>query len=281
MRDLAAEILNTRVPSGAIAIWWLGQHSFVVKGGGKTISFDPYLTDYPGGMPRRFPPLIQPGDLKGIDLVLCSHEHVDHVDPWTLGPMARNNPGARFVAPECCVPLLLEKAGIDRERVTGTRAGNGPASNFAGAAFTVSGVPVTPVAAAHESLEWTEATGQRWQGYAVHLDGITLLHTGDTTAYHGIVETVKGIAPDVMLAPINGKDYFRNQVDIIGNMDVREAAELAVRAGVKLVIPTHYDLFAGNAEWPGRFVDYLYQWYPEQPCKIMARGERFFYVKAD
>lgn len=277
MRDLAAEIEKTRVPTGAVAIWWLGQASFVCKGGGRTVAVDPYLTDYPGGMPRRFAAPVQAGDLRGIDLVLCSHEHVDHIDPWSLVPLAKGSPEARFVVPAACVHLL-RGAGIAAERVVGTRAGQGPGAAFAGEPLSVSGVQVVPIAAAHESLEWTEQ-GQRYQGFAVRLGDVTVLHTGDTTAYHGLLEVVRAVAPDVLLAPINGRDYFRNQAEIIGNMDIREAAELAARAAVPLVIPFHYDLFAGNAEWPGRFVDYLYQWYPEQPCHVMARGERFFYVK--
>lgn len=278
MRDLAAEIARTRVPEGALALWWLGQASFIVKGGGRTVALDPFLSNYPGDFPRTFPPPVQPGDLTGIDVVCCSHEHWDHVDPWTLGPIARSSPGARFLVPAGCVSTLTGEAGIAPARVVGTRAGRGPGAALAGEPIQLDGVTVTPLTAAHEQVEWSEANGQRWQAFAVRLGGITLVHMGDCAPFPGMVEMVTAQQPDLLLVPINGRDFFRTSSNIIGNLDVREAAELAVRTGARLVIPYHFDLMATNGEQPGRFVDYLFRWHPEQPAKVMARGERFFYL---
>lgn len=281
MRDLALEIARTDVSDGALAIWWLGQASFIVKGAGRTVAFDPFLSYYPGDFPRTFPPLLQPGDLTGIDLVCCSHEHSDHVDPWTLGPIAKASPGARFVVPAGCVRMLVKEAGIDRARVTATRAGQGPGAAFAGEPFEAAGLTVTPLTAAHEQVEWSEEAGQRFQGFAIRFGAVSVVHMGDCAPFPGMVEMVAAQHPDVLLAPINGRDFFRTSADIIGNMDVREAAELAVRAGARLVVPYHFDLVAHNGEQPGRFVDYLFRWHPEQPFKVMARGERFLYLKGD
>ena len=68
MRDIAAEIRSTVVPPGAVAIWWLGQFSFVGKGQGRTLGFDLYLSDYPGNVTRSYPPPVRPSDLRGLDL---------------------------------------------------------------------------------------------------------------------------------------------------------------------------------------------------------------------
>jgi L-ascorbate metabolism protein UlaG (beta-lactamase superfamily) len=95
--------------------------------------------------------------------------------------------------------------------------------------------------------------------------------------YDGLIERLRARPVDVLLAPINGLDYFRTKRDIVGNLSAREAAELAVAAGVKLLIPAHWDLFAGNAENPGHLFEYLARHHPEQPCHYMARGERFIY----
>jgi hypothetical protein len=46
VRDIAAEIRATAVPAGAIAPWWLGQLSFVLKGQARTVGIDPYLFEY-------------------------------------------------------------------------------------------------------------------------------------------------------------------------------------------------------------------------------------------
>lgn len=265
MRDLAAEIRGTAVPSGAVAIWWLGQDSFVIRGAGSTLAIDLYLSDYPGGAARAYPPLVTPGDLSGLDIVCCTHEHTDHLDPWTLGPVAAASPEAAVVLPESCLPLVRDL--LPSHRVTTSRADE---------PLRIKGVDILPIPAAHDRLE-TGKSGHRWQGYIFQLGGVTLCHTGDTVMYDGLVERLRQHQVDVLLAPINGRDHFRTSRDIIGNLDVREAAELAVAGGVKLLIPMHWDLFAGNSENPGRLFEYLARFHPEQPCHYMARGERFIY----
>src|SRR5258708_2428638 len=64
------------------AFWWLGQASFIVKFGETTLLIDPFL------MPmdeRRVPPLFRAEDAAGIvDVVLCTHDHIDHIDPVAI-----------------------------------------------------------------------------------------------------------------------------------------------------------------------------------------------------
>jgi L-ascorbate 6-phosphate lactonase len=265
VRDIAAEIRSTVVPSGAVAIWWLGQFSFVVKGQERTLGLDLYLSDYPGNVTRSYPPLVQPADLTGLDLVFCTHDHLDHLDPWTLQPLADASPNAVVVTPELCVPHATEV--FPSQRVVASRAD---------APLRVKDVEVWPIPAAHDRLEDAER-GHRCQGYVVRLDGVTICHTGDTVMYDGLVERLRARQVDVLFAPINGLDYFRTRRDIVGNLSAREAAELAAAAGVRLLIPAHWDLFAGNAENPGHLFEHLARFHPEQPCHYMARGERFIY----
>jgi L-ascorbate metabolism protein UlaG (beta-lactamase superfamily) len=265
VRDLGAEIRSLRVPLGAVAIWWLGQDGFVLKGAGRTVAIDLYLSDYPGGTTRTYPPPARSADLTALDIVCCTHEHFDHLDPWTLSPLAAASTEATFVVPEPCLPLVQDLLPL--ARVVGTRADE---------PLTVKSVQIVPIPAAHDRLEVTPQ-GDRWQGYIVRMGGITVCHTGDTVMYDGLVERLQEHRVDVLLAPINGRDYFRTGRDIIGNLDVREAAELAAASGVQLLIPTHWDLFAGNSENPGHLFEYLARFHPEQSCHYMARGELFIY----
>lgn len=268
VNSLMAEIARTQVPERALAIWWLGQESVVIKGGGLTVGFDLYMTDYPGGVPRQYPPLFGPDDCAGFDMVLVSHDHIDHLDPWTLKGIATHSPDCAFVLPH---PVKQQVEGVvPMERVHGS---------WAGRRLTVSGVTIDPLPCAHEQFADAEA-GHRFQGFVVELNGVRLAHLGDTVLYDGLAETLRSLEPDVLMLPINGADWFRRQKGIMGNLNYREAAELTVASGAKLGIPMHYDLFAGNGEWPGRYVDHLYQHHPTQPSKVMARGERFIYLKA-
>lgn len=133
------------------------------------------------------------------------------------------------------------------------------------------------VAAWNRSVAGAKSEDTTLEGYIVRVGGVTICHTGDTVMYDGLVERIRDNQVDILLAPINGRDYFRTRRDIIGNLSAREAADLAAAAGVRLLIPTHWDLFAGNSENAGHLFEYLARFHPEQPCHYMARGERFIY----
>jgi len=266
MRNLAEEIRLTNVPDGAAAIWWLGQQSFIIKGGGVTVGFDLFLTNYPGDAPRNFPPPLSPDTLDMLDLVFCSHEHSDHLDPWTLGAIAAASPETLFVMPRLCVSLVA--AVLPDARVKGSLADE---------PFHLKSAAIIPIPAAHDKLE-AAGQGYRAQGFIVKLGAVTVCHLGDTVMYDGLEERIREHQVDLLLAPINGLDYFRTRRGCIGNIGFREAADLAASAGVKLLIPAHWDLFPGNTEQPENVFNYLAQAHPEQPCHYMARGERFVYL---
>ena len=184
--------------------------------------------------------------------------------PGPSGPWPRHPPEAVFLMPVACLARVGEL--LPPVRVIGTR-GDDP--------LTVKGVHITPIPAVHDT--WNPTDGHPCQGYIVRMNRVTLCHTGDTVMYDGLVERLRDHQVDVLLAPINGRDYFRTRRDVIGNFSAREAADLAAAAGVRLLIPTHWDLFPGNAENPGHLFEYLARQHPEQPCHYMARGERFVY----
>jgi L-ascorbate metabolism protein UlaG (beta-lactamase superfamily) len=127
-------------------------------------------------------------------------------------------------------------------------------------------------------LEYDPGLDHRFVGYVLELNGVTLYHAGDTTVYPGLIETLKAESIDLGMLPINGRDPFRNARNIVGNMNYREAAELAVAARFDTVIPLHYDMFEANSERPGYFIDYLYSRHPMQKSHVLARFERYIYV---
>jgi L-ascorbate metabolism protein UlaG (beta-lactamase superfamily) len=55
----------------------------------------------------------------------------------------------------------------------------------------------------------------------------------------------------VALLPVNGRSYFREQQDLAGNLDVRDAVALATRIGAHTLVPIHWDLMEGNLERAG------------------------------
>jgi L-ascorbate metabolism protein UlaG (beta-lactamase superfamily) len=133
---------------------------------------------------------------------------------------------------------------------------------------------------AEYAWERDPARGYRFVGYVVDCNGVRLYHAGDTVIYPGMVERLRPLAVDLALLPINGRDWFREQRQIIGNIDHREAADLGHAIGADCLVPMHYDMFAGNPGFPGWFVDYCTAQHPGQGFYVPARCKRWTYVKA-
>ncbi len=267
---LVAQITADATPRGALALWWLGQSSFALKGAGIVVYVDPYLraTDR-----RLSPPPFPPHAVTNADVVLLTHDHGDHVDPEALTGIAAASPAARFVAPRPIVERVAALVG-GLERVT-------PADADAPLRFDVRDAPlaIAPVPAKHDEFD-SGARGYPYLGYSIWLNGVCVHHTGDTIAYEGQVERVKGHGVDVALVPINGRDFFRTRANVIGNFDYREAAEFAVQIGAAVAIPMHYGMFQDNTVPPGYFVTYLSDVHPGQSVHVMGRFSRYVYLKA-
>jgi len=233
--------------SGEVELRWLGQSSFLLRFHGATVLVDPFLSPHPD---RLVPPPFAPDEATGLDLVAITHDHLDHLDRESLPGIAAASPAARFVIP---LPLV-DALEVPADRVLGLRPGE---------SAEIGALRVHAVAALHGDLptdaySFDGAAGDgacRFLGYVFDADGICVYHAGDTIAYPGLAEEVRRLAPDVALLPINGRDAEREAQDIVGNLDETEAVELAAEAGVDLLVPMHWDMFAANPGSPGRVVD--------------------------
>src|SRR4051812_6206954 len=117
-KGLIERINGLNVISQSVGLYGLGQVGVVIKGPDGVIYVDPYLTDYGGEeepIPRNFPPPIAPEEVTNASYVLVTHEHVDHFDPETLGPIASASPQARFYGPHTCD---FASVGVDPGRAS-------------------------------------------------------------------------------------------------------------------------------------------------------------------
>jgi L-ascorbate metabolism protein UlaG (beta-lactamase superfamily) len=265
---LIEQISAAQPPRGAVALWWLGQASFVLKGDGVVVYVDPYLRVADR---RLSPPPFPPEAVTNADLVLLTHDHGDHVDPETLPGLAKASPAARFVAPR---PIDGRVAGL-----VGSPTRVSPAVADEPLALDTQGhkVEILPVPAKHEEFDLTEE-GYPHLGYSVRLGGVTVHHSGDTIPYDGQVERVRAHGVDVALLPINGRDYYRTRAGTIGNFDYREAAEFATQIGAKVAIPMHYGMFRGNTVPPGHFVTHAAEFHPDLSIHVMGRFGKYVYL---
>ena len=255
----------------ALAFWGLGQVGVAIGGPTGVLYVDPYLTDSDGEggrLERSFPPPLEPEEITNASAVLLTHDHVDHTDPETLLPLATASPQARFVCPFTSRNTLVQ-AGLDRDRIIVAQEGE---------PLEIAGAAVTAVPSAHTELERDPEEGYPYLGYVIEWNGVTVYHAGDTVIYDGLIETLGRWEIDVAFVPINGRDFFRTREGIAGNTDYREAAHLAEERDFRLVVPTHYDLFAFNAADPGQFVSYLFSLNHERRHKMLRPGELLYFV---
>jgi L-ascorbate metabolism protein UlaG (beta-lactamase superfamily) len=89
--SLSPEALRAPASQGLRAIWF-GHSSVLVEIEGVRLMTDPVLSDIvspvPIGPKRMHPPPIKLADLSGIDAVLISHDHYDHLDMETIRHLA-------------------------------------------------------------------------------------------------------------------------------------------------------------------------------------------------
>jgi L-ascorbate metabolism protein UlaG (beta-lactamase superfamily) len=232
------------------AFWWLGQHSFVVKLGERVLLIDPFLSEVDG---RLVPPLFQPLDACGVvDLVLCTHDHLDHIDPAAIPGLAACSDIA-FVAPEACRDRMLS-LDVPASRLYGMNHGE---------SIALEGMTIRAIKSAHEQFFQTEEGLYPFLGYVVTGQKRTIYHAGDTVWWEGLQQELSGFHLDVAMIPINGRDAERFEADIVGNMTYQEAGDLVGGLDVGLTVPTHYDMFAFNSEDPGLFIAYMKSRYPK------------------
>jgi L-ascorbate 6-phosphate lactonase len=265
-RSWAEELLARPAPQHGVEVTWLGQSSFVLRAEGAALLVDPFLSPRDDRLVR---PPDRPEAFAGVDAVLVTHEHYDHLDPDACRALANASSAARFTAPRPITDQLTD-LGIGLERIVAMQPGDR-------AEVATSAVTAVPAChGIHVSDAYTlgrELSGGdvRFLGYVIDIGGVRVYHAGDTIDFDGLADELRGLDVDVALLPINGRTPEREAQDIVGNLGPEDAVELAVRAGARVVVPTHYDMFAGNLGDVGRFTAYASESHPDLAVIVPGR----------
>jgi L-ascorbate metabolism protein UlaG (beta-lactamase superfamily) len=250
-------------------LWWLGQSGFLIQWKGQRALIDPYLSD---SLTKKYADtnkqhirmserVVDPELLRNINAVSSSHNHTDHLDGETLIPLIKNNPGISFIIPEANRVFVAERVKCNIDFPLGL---NDNKSITVGH-FTFHGIP-----AKHNEIERDEKGNCKFMGYVIEFGQWKIYHSGDTLWFPEMPELLRPFSVDLALLPINGNDPSRG---VAGNLDTREAAELANAIGAKCVIPCHYDLFTFNTANINDFVRSAQS--IDQPYSVLKHGERW------
>ncbi len=263
------------MPAG-LELWWLGQSGFRLRdlAKGTLVFVDPFLSPHEE---RAWPAPLTPHELAQADLILCSHEHLDHFDRPALAAAAEAGGRFTLIVPR---PLVDEARalGIPDHRILGAQPGQ---------PLTAAGVQVHPVPACHgvhmaDAYSFGKEMSNglvRFLGYVIDLGGVRVYHAGDTIPYEGQVERLRRLQPHLALLPINGRDFFREtERDLVGNMNPREAAHLASDIGAEVLVPMHWEMFNHNRGFPRDVVAYVEAYLPHLTVLVFGRGSRLTYL---
>jgi L-ascorbate metabolism protein UlaG (beta-lactamase superfamily) len=261
--EFLADVHTADVNDGHFRLWWLGQSGFLVQWRGHHLLLDPYLSD---SLTRKYAntdkphvrmtaQVVDPSRLDFIDVVTSSHNHTDHLDGKTLGPLLCANPELKIVVPEANRQFVAERMGIDPQLPLGLRDGE---------SVEVGEFNLTAVPAAHEEL------GPGYLGYVVQFGPWTLYHSGDTLLYNGMAERLRQFPIDVALLPINGR---APEWRVAGNLNAREAVELGKAIGARILIPCHFEMFTFNTANPREFAELAEE--IGQPYHLLRCGKRW------
>jgi len=257
--------------AGSKGVWWLGQSGFLIVQNGRALVLDPYLSD---SLTRKYANTDKPhvritervvepaalGALGVVDVITSSHQHTDHFDAETLLPLLALNPQARLVLPVA--------NRDDALKCLGASAASRLVELDAGKSVQVADLEIHGIASAHPTIE-RDASGRcGFLGCVIRWGGLTLYHSGDTLWHEALAPSLRRFTIDVALLPINGD---RPERRVAGNLDGRQAAQLAHAIGARCVIPGHFDLFEFNTASPDEFVAECRRL--GQPYRLLRNGE--------
>jgi len=186
---------------------------------GTVVMIDPFFS----GEGRDVPAAVKDAHwVKNCDLILLTHEHVDHFEPSTVTEIAERT-WASVVAPQ---PVLSKLRLPDRQKVD-VRVGD---------KFELKGVSIEVVKAVHPQSEYPV-------GYIIEKEEVRIYHAGDTYEF----SQMEDFKCDWALIPIGGT----YTMDSIG------AEKAAKEIKCKYAVPTHYATWGRIAPDAQEFVNGL------------------------
>lgn len=198
-------------------ITWLGQAGLLFEKDGLTILIDPYLSDSVSKINPKNTRRI-PVDEKFLDIspdvIICTHNHLDHTDPDTLCHYLKDEKSVLVMAPQAAWQEV-RKFGGPHNYIRFNRHTE----------FTYQGILFKAVLAEH--------TDEHPIGVIIEDGKKRYYITGDTLYNTDIFEDIPPHI-DVLFLPVNG---------VGNNMNMDDAARFSEKINPGKVVPLHCGLF--------------------------------------
>ena len=200
-----------------MTVFWLGQAGLLFEFNGVRVMVDPYLSNSVEKVEpknyRRLPIDESYFDIKP-DILILTHNHLDHTDPETL---------ERMFSKHSDICILASYNAWQTARKFG---GNNNYVMFnRGTVWTEKGIKFEAVYAEHSD--------DKAVGVIISYGGRNYYITGDTLYNKKVIKDIN-IPVDVVFLPING---------VGNNMNMTDAAHFAEEIKAKTAVPIHFGMF--------------------------------------
>lgn len=225
--------------SDAPRITWLGHATFLIQIGGINILTDPIFGDLSFFFPRILPNTIALDNLPRIDVILISHNHLDHMDRDTL--LALKN---RFKDVQILV-AWGDKAWFDARNFTQvTEHMWGDTQTVSSHVMHNGTINFTFLPAWHWSQRGVfDKNRSLWGSWMIECNGYHIYFAGDTAYsphFKAIAEKFNTINVVLMpIGPCEPRSWMRHT-----HVDAHEACQAFVDLNAQIFIPMHWGTFA-------------------------------------
>jgi L-ascorbate metabolism protein UlaG (beta-lactamase superfamily) len=209
--------------NGQLGVTFIGHSSFLVQMGGQSVMIDPNFARWLFVLKR----------LRGIDLVLVTHAHFDHLHRPSLRAIVQNNLRTRGRAPAIVIPShvtdLVSDLGfseiIELDWWKSSRHGS---------------LSVTHVPSRHWGARILKDSHRGYGGYVLKAGKHSVYHAGDTAYFAGFREIGRRLSPELALLPIGAYNppTFRNV-----HTDPADATRAFLDLNARWMVPMHYGTF--------------------------------------
>lgn len=231
----------TEPPSSGLRLTWLGHSTVLAEIDGRRVLFDPVwgerCSPFTFAGPRRYHPAPLPlealGGVGGLDVVVVSHDHYDHLDMPTIRALARSD--VHFAVP-LGVGAHLERWGLRPDRFTELDWHE---------SAQVAGLTLTATPARHfcgRGLRNRQRT--LWASWSVAGPGHRIFHSGDTGYFPGFADTGSAHGPfDATMIQVGAYSDYWPDIHMTPEEGVRTHLDLCGAASEGALLPIHWGTF--------------------------------------